>query len=250
MAIPYDRRLVVGNPAIRLMQNIGRDEQTWQTYVASLSPLWWGRFDEAAGALIDYGSAGVNGSLVGAITQGVAGQLTPPPEAYTFVDNTRIDIAYNAAWADTTVWEWVLLIKPTQPVHLGNNRFLGREVGYTLTRNAATTFLQGSVRNTASTIFSSTTSNQGIVFENYILASVSYNDLTDRLVRIFVNGVECTYSAQAALTETYQAPTSGMTIMNNQLSNADTAGDLDEAFLVGYNLSAGQHSTLKTLAGL
>lgn len=225
-----------------------RAPATWAAYVAALSPLWWGKFNEASGALIDYGSAGVNGSLVGSPTQGVIGQLGAS-EAYSFNGNNRIDIAYSAAWADQVVFESVMLIKPDAG---GNsaNRYLGRDVGYILNRNRDSTLLTGIVRNSATTQFTTNASNQGLTNGTWVIASIAYNDNTDRLVHLYVNGVECSYSAQPALTGTLQYPTSGMTIANNQALGVDSVIDVDEVFFLDYNLNSTQRLSLVQLAGL
>lgn len=230
-----------------------RQTQTWREYVTSLSPVLWYQFDETSGNLINNGSAAASdGTLSGTITRGQTGQLGAS-EAYDFLTGSTgtITIPNAAAWASLPTFTAVFLAKFN-----GNNfpgfagRLAGRNDSWAMLRTNTTYFPEVGVRNSVNSIFFTTASSLPLSNGAWKLSGFTYDDTGDRKPRIYVNGVEPTYSAQAAVTGTLGVNPTGNTLANNHVSSAGMNGLIDEMLLFNFVLSTTQWQTLTTLAGL
>lgn len=228
----------------------------WYNYLVALSPLLWFRMNDASGSLINSGSAASSDAAFSGTTPptyGVTGQLGTN-EAITYPLDCMFTIPRQAAWAGDYSFEWVLLLKLTNPPPSGNTRLLGvggGGTGFQVVRRTADGFIAITMRNTLNATFDTQNNNRATVLNQYHMLSFWYDDSGDRKARIAIDGVETTYSVQVALTGTYQEPwVNGLTVGNVAGLTADFRGDWDELALLPNILTTQQRLDLFATTGL
>lgn len=242
-------RAVIGNTGLQFSKP-PFVASTWQAYLGGLSPVVWYRNNQLSGTVTNYGSApSSDGTPSGTTTYGVAGQLGAS-EAITFAPNSVLTIPHNAAWAGLTAFEYWMLLKPTDTA--GNDRLMGAgtELVGTWIRQVSDKRMQASVRNTVGGTATSVASSLPLTAGTYYLAMMSYDDAGDRMVHLCVNGVECTYTSQAALTGTLLTPSLAVTLLNNAALTLQAHADMDEFVIFGAVRSSAERLAATALAGL
>lgn len=227
-------------------------QETWNSYVTSLSPYVWHRFNDATSPLIDYGSAGVNATLmIGSVTYQQAGILGPT-EALLFpalAGQPRFDFSATG-WGNVSAWEVTILIMRTGSVGQ-NMRIFGSGApgnnNANITWRVASSTLQLFVPAFSSQ--GSATTTDTLPVNVWHMLSFNYDDLGDKIPRIFLNGVECTYSSQVAASGAWTpfSPTGAWG--NNPVSPRGFVGYYDEG-IISPILTNTQRLHLVSLAGL
>lgn len=222
--------------------------ETWASYVASLNPLLWYRLRETSGDAADSGSLGLLGTVSGC-TQNQAGKLGAAPEAYSWdaVDDV-ITTANHAGWANLTEQEYTFLCFPVSAGEGNAGRFT-QTGGVTQARMAAATrTIRATIQYSGTSASSISTTT--LAASTWQLVSFSYSESTDRLIHMYINGVEVSYSgAPTASVGTLTASASPLTWGNVSALTGTWDGLFDEMLLTA-PLTTAQRNRLVSLSGV
>lgn len=206
---------------------------TYASTLAEINPLLWGKFNEASGNLINYGSLGVglNGVASGTVTYAQTG-LRGAGEAYLFPSiDALIVIPQTAAMngmASFTCW-FLVYLNGAGGTSTGTfvdktSSILWRLGGATRTIQAVVNYTGGGSVNAQS--ITSTTLSLG---QWYTLALTI--DDAEKYCRIWINGVQASYGTFTQGVGTRVSNTNAVNLANNGPLARHFDGYFDE-FLV------------------
>jgi hypothetical protein len=152
----------------------------------------------------------------------------------------------SASVGGTSAFTYAAWIKPSGFGGGGYGRIMSRESTagfddfYFLVNNSSTRTLSASLFNDAGTESSVVAAPNALVLNAWQHVAISYNDASDRKMRVYINGVETSYQKQTALTGTLKLTTNALSIGNRAASDRGLPGLIDDARVYNRALSAAE----------
>ena len=132
--------LLIGeDPTIQFPRTTGPSATPYDAYIATLSPLVNLKFDEASGAIINYGSLGGSAAVTGSVTYEVAG--SPTGSAVRVDGAAEYFTVTNNAALDMTAFSKIYTVR-------GHSAGVGNNFGRIFQHNDEVIYFQADVRVT------------------------------------------------------------------------------------------------------
>jgi hypothetical protein len=152
----------------------------------------------------------------------------------------------SASMSGTSAFTYAAWIKPSGFGGGGYGRILSRESAagfddfYFHINGPSSHTFSASLFNDAGTESSVAAAANAIVLNIWQHVAISYNDASDRKMRVYINGVETSYQKQTALTGTLKLTTNALSIGNRAASDRGLPGLIDDARVYNRALSAAE----------